>query len=493
MENKYSADVFVIANTREKLDAMINILEKSSLLEKSSSKVQVKPGNQPDTYWYYATSRTGDIKWMPSEYSWGWKDVFKKCGLLAGRDGAVIANVTDSPFAEFKGNEISESEHVATTPKGGMLDYNTYIGDEFDGYEKFRKSFVRVYGEQGRAMFDIYENSDNSTSEEVYVPKEDFVIENGVLKRYEGNSRNVVIPENVTRIGEFSFENCKDVVNVTIPDSVTTIGKGAFLGCSSLTGITIPDSVTCIEGGVFNGCERLADNNDMVIINSILFIYSGRRAREIKIPEGVTSIGNNAFQNNQDLTGIELPDSLTSIGVDAFFGCRNLKSITIPDGVTGIGEHAFAGCISLTSITIPNSVTSIGKLAFAGCSSLMNISIPDSVTSIGADAFKGCDKLEWKTQEEEPSLASNLPDLKQEEHQHKEEARSQCDENQVKGQNDQYNVNQQQREEERRNRQEATQKEQYPESVILALEKAEERLRLRKEAQQQRAEGNRRK
>ncbi len=65
-------------------------------------------------------------------------------------------------------------------------------------------------------------------------------------------------------------------------------------------------------------------------------------------------------------------------------------NVVIPDGVTSIGNNAFAWCKSLTSITIPNSVTRIGDWAFAWRKSLTSITIPDSVTSIGKDAFFGC-------------------------------------------------------------------------------------------------------
>ena len=123
--------------------------------------------------------------------------------------------------------------------------------------------------------------------------------------------------------------------------------------------------------------------------------YSSRYAiKNVTIENGVTSIGNFAFNCCENLKSIKIPDSVTSIGNYAFYGCSSLTSITIPDSVTSIGNYAFSDCSSLTSITIPDSVTSIGNRAFDGCSSLKSITIPDSVTSIGYFAFESCSRLQ---------------------------------------------------------------------------------------------------
>ena len=136
----------------------------------------------------------------------------------------------------------------------------------------------------------------------------------------------------------------------------------------------------------------MSDIKDFVIENGVLMKYTGNEVNVV-IPEGVTSIGDRAFVDCENLTSITIPDSVTNIGRAAFFGCENLTSITIPNSVISIDDAAFKGCTSLTNISIPDSVTSIGDRAFADCENLTSITIPDSVTSIGYLAFDGCTGL----------------------------------------------------------------------------------------------------
>ena len=84
-----------------------------------------------------------------------------------------------------------------------------------------------------------------------------FVIENGVLKEYNGTDSNVVIPDSVTEIGEYAFQFRNNVESIVIPQSVTCIHDKAFYFCEKLTSVTIPKSVTSIGNGVFMSCKNL--------------------------------------------------------------------------------------------------------------------------------------------------------------------------------------------------------------------------------------------
>ena len=166
-----------------------------------------------------------------------------------------------------------------------------------------------------------------------------------------------------------------------------------YIGTSA--DVIIPDGVTEIGDRAFEGCSSLSS---IVIPEGVTGIgdcaFRGcSNLSSVEIPEGVTSIGDHAFGDCSNLSSIVIPKSVTSIGVDAFGLCSSLNTIVIPEGVTSIGKDTFSCCDSLSSIMLPEGVTSIGASAFFGCSSLSSIEIPKSVTSIGASAFRSCRSL----------------------------------------------------------------------------------------------------
>ncbi len=115
--------------------------------------------------------------------------------------------------------------------------------------------------------------------------------------------------------------------------------------------------------------------------------------KSVVIPDSVTRLGNQAFENCQTVEKITIPDSVKEIGSRAFSGCGRLKSIVLPKGVSEIGEDFFWGCRSLETVSLPDSVTAIGPNAFYECSQLVSLELPKSVSSIAANAFKGCQSL----------------------------------------------------------------------------------------------------
>ncbi len=122
--------------------------------------------------------------------------------------------------------------------------------------------------------------------------------------------------------------------------------------------------------------------------------YSYRASiKRVIIDNGVTSIGNNAFNSCLLLQNITIPNSVTTIGNDAFRSCTALRDITLPNSIKAIGDYAFTGCIGPTSLYIPNSVINIGNSAFEGMTNLDYVLLGTGLKTVGERAFYGCNKL----------------------------------------------------------------------------------------------------
>ena len=151
--------------------------------------------------------------------------------------------------------------------------------------------------------------------------------------------KSTVIPNSVTRIGEYAFFECNTLLSVYIPKSVISIGDDAFGLCSGLTNIAVSE-----ENSIYDSRKNC---------NAI-----------IKTASNELIIG---------CKSTVIPNSVTTIGFSAFSFCSGIESITIPNSVTNIEDYAFNGCSNLTSITIGKELTNIGDGAFTECWNLTDI------------------------------------------------------------------------------------------------------------------------
>lgn len=273
----------------------------------------------------------------------------------------------------------------------------------FSGNKKLKSIQMPSGVEIGKAAF----NDCNGLADE-----NGFFIFNDVAYTYFGNDENVVVadgvkelsaclfknkkihsvklPDSLLKIGASAFSGCSHLETVVIPEGIKEIGSEAFENCECLSEITIPDTVERMGDGVFIGCKGLADENGFVFKNHALHAFFGA-GREIIIPEGITEIANDVF-NNTGILSVKLPSTLRKLG-SAFTGCSLLTEISIPEGVNEIKRSAFSGCRRLEKVSLPESLTLIDDYAFEGCELLSEINIPVGVKKIGKSAFRLCASL----------------------------------------------------------------------------------------------------
>lgn len=142
---------------------------------------------------------------------------------------------------------------------------------------------------------------------------------------------------------------------------------------AEIQALSLPEGLTTIGKNAFYACDALT---------------------ELNLPEGLTSIGRSAFSCCLGLTELTLPESLTALGDYAFFSCSGLQKLTLPAGLTAFGNYAFYDCTALSDVTFPEGLASIGGYAFFRCSALTELALPDSLTSILPGAFSDCTGLE---------------------------------------------------------------------------------------------------
>ncbi len=164
---------------------------------------------------------------------------------------------------------------------------------------------------------------------------------------------------------------------------------------------------------------------EFIIKSGVLTGYRGN-SQEVIIPDGVTIIGDNAFENHSEITYIFFPESVNAIGSYAFLGCTGLTRVNIPrigfsenimpnngsilsdiaDYLTAfskrrccIGKGAFGGCTELTALEInvgaerdKERYINIAKSAFSGCHKLSSITIGASVSKLQPNIFDNCDE-----------------------------------------------------------------------------------------------------
>lgn len=198
---------------------------------------------------------------------------------------------------------------------------------------------------------------------------EGYCTKDSVLDNYSFSGLNKLIsiklPKSLKETNQ-AFNECKYLKSVVLPDNIQNLGFETFARCSNL------------ENVEFKKCKAIGDH-----------AFESSSIKQLTLPAGLESIGENAFKDCASLASITLSDGLKEIKMQAFENCRSLKSIAIPNGVETIEPRTFAECKSLKSISLPPSLKRIEGTGILHCDSLESISLP-GITYIGGSAFDGC-------------------------------------------------------------------------------------------------------
>ncbi len=264
---------------------------------------------------------------------------FDGCSLItklnSGSDNTAVIpdSVTSIGMGAFKG---LENIHNWTLP--------------FVGYNATSTYDARVFGYIFGYTYDYYNAID------------------GTVTQYE-NAYHYHIPQTIKsvtitlqeNIPDSAFENCSFIEEINIPENVTSIGAYAFNNCTSLK------RVNSDTDGEFNIPDKVKEIKSHAFFNCALI--------EGFTCKGIETIQESAFEGAISLISADFSDAvLTSIGNYAFKNCSSLETVNLGGVLETIGEYAFDGCISINKINSSNANTAV---------------VPDSVTSIGNGAFKG--------------------------------------------------------------------------------------------------------
>lgn len=166
-----------------------------------------------------------------------------------------------------------------------------------------------------------------------------FAVYSPFYAEYHESITSARICQRITRTGNYTFANFTELTSISLPEGLTTVGWYLIRACTKVISITLPESVTKLEGGAFQDASGLKT-----------------------IQTGNASLSDGTF-NIQNIT---------TLGNSVFQG-TGVVSIMLSEGVTSLGQQMFNNCSSLETIGIPATVKTIGKNVFAGCSEGLSI------------------------------------------------------------------------------------------------------------------------
>lgn len=198
----------------------------------------------------------------------------------------------------------------------------------------------------------------------------------------------------IQSIGEHAFTSCENIEEINISPNLTEISDYAFDGCKKLKrvspsaaqkGVLLPH-VKYIGKWAFNGCKAIPSfslGDSLETVGD--YAFASTSVTSMYFPDTVKQIGINPMWMNYAILSVHLPKSLTEIPQGMFAQAARMQTLTIPQGVHSIGTQAFHGNVALAALKLPDGLERIGANAFGNA--MLLLEIPASVTEIADDAF----------------------------------------------------------------------------------------------------------
>lgn len=315
------------------------------------------------------------------------KSVTKQIQVVAGQSQDFTLN----PIPKFGSLDIMSTPHDAVISIDGRE-----IGKTPFTIEKLLEGDHTVaISKEGYSVFKKVVNITEDNTETIYATMEEGI----QFSKNDGNSSIKLVGPLTDKDWGILKKKLKDNMDIRSVDlskaECETIPDDAFSNDSNLVSIILPNGLTSIGNWAFEGCINLTSITIPNSVSTIGYDAFEKTGWFDSQPSGLVYAGRVAYEYKGKIpngTRITLKDGTIGIAAGAFELCHGLTSITIPEGVTNIGSSAFRES-SLTDITIPNSVKEIGSNAFENCKKLNNVSLPNSINSIKRDTFRGCSSL----------------------------------------------------------------------------------------------------
>lgn len=338
---------------------------------------------------------------------WLWETEGYK--LNAGVNDVDAGNVTCSPEAQGA-YDVGTVVNVTASPKAGCK-FLRWYGDVPKGKELDRT--ITVTMDEGKSVTAIFSKPWSYDTSAKTITDGNWVLSVTGVSGVEGGlqiGKVVSVGDqlsldlsqsisdssgnlyNIVAIAGECF-NGKSIRFLYLGDEIKTIGHRAFCKCYSLEWAVplMPAKLTSLGEGVFSEC--------LLLSGDVVF-----PANEISVPHVYSTAGYGWFYKTK-ITSCDMSKAMmTTISGASFSQCKELKRVKLPNGVTSLGDDAFNGASQLVAVEpfLPNTLTYIGRGCFQDCSNLegdlvingdspITVVINNNNASLGA--FKGCGKI----------------------------------------------------------------------------------------------------